>query len=79
MERERPSGILNGMLYYDIIIEEIMMYKAFEIDYYGKSHNIGESENLTEAKGIANKAYKNRDGEYPVFVSDGEKVVYNRK
>ena len=55
------------------------MYKLFEIDYYGKSHSVGESDNLTEAKKQANKAYKKSNGEYPVFVSDGTKVVYNRQ
>lgn len=55
------------------------MYKAFEIDYHGKAHNIGESEYLTEAKKKANRAYKNSNGEYPVFVSDGTKVVYSRQ
>lgn len=55
------------------------MYKAFEIDYYGKSHSVGESDNLIEAKKKANKAYKKSNGEYPVFVSDGTKVVYNRQ
>lgn len=55
------------------------MYKVFEIDYYGRSHSVGESDNLTEAKKKANKAYKKSNGEYPVFVSDGTKVVYNRQ
>ena len=55
------------------------MYKVFEVDYYDKSYNIGESEDLTEAKKLANKAYKNSNGEYTVFVSDGTNVVYNRK
>lgn len=26
------------------------MYEAFEVDYYGRSHNVGESENPIEAK-----------------------------
>lgn len=54
------------------------MYKAFEIDYNDRVYIVGESENLTEAKKMANKAYKNSNGEFTVFVEDGEKVVYNR-
>lgn len=55
------------------------MYKAFEIDYHNRSHIIGESENLAEAKKMANKAYRKSNGEFPVFVENGEKVVYNRQ
>lgn len=54
------------------------MYKVFEVDYCDRSYKLGESENLTEAKKIANKAYKNSNGEYPVFIVDDKKVVYNR-
>lgn len=55
------------------------MYTVFEIDYYSRSYTIGESEDLKEAKRIANNAYKKSNCEYPVFVSDGEKVVYSRQ
>lgn len=55
------------------------MYRVFEIDYYGRSYSAGESDNLTEAKKKANRVYKNRNGEYTVFVSDGAKVVYNKQ
>lgn len=55
------------------------MFKAFEIDYHDKSHLIGESDNLKEAKKIASKAYRKSNGEYPVFVEDEKKVVWNRK
>ena len=54
------------------------MYKVFEEDYCARSYKLGESENLTEAKRIANKAYKNSNGEYPVFIVGDEKVVYNK-
>jgi hypothetical protein len=36
------------------------MYTLFEIDYYGKSHSVGESDNLAEAKKQANKASKSQ-------------------
>lgn len=55
------------------------MYNVFEIDYNGRCYSVGKSENPTEAKKLANKAYINSNREYPVFVENGEKVVYHRQ
>lgn len=55
------------------------MFKVFEIDYHDRCYLIGEADDFITAKKIANEAYKKSNGEYPVFVEDGEKVVYNKK
>lgn len=55
------------------------MYKLFEVDYNDRSHFVRQFDDLKEAKRIGNKTYKNSNGEYPVFIEDGENVVWNKK
>lgn len=59
--------------------KESKLFKVFEVYYTQKTFPVGESNNLTAAKKLARKAYKKSNGEFPVFISDGTKVVWNKK
>lgn len=51
------------------------MFKVFEVDYNEKAYLVGTVETLQAAKKLGKKAIKNSHGEFPVFISDGKKVV----
>ena len=53
------------------------MYTLFEIDYYGKSHSVGESDNLAEAKKQANKASKSQIRENRKECDGMEKSIHD--
>lgn len=54
-------------------------YSAFSIDYNGKCYRVGQSDNRLEAIKIALRAFRESKGEYPCFVEDGEKVIFNKR
>ena len=53
------------------------MYNVYEVDYHERSWKKGSAKTLEEAKKIASKAFKESNGEFPVFIEDGKGVVFN--
>lgn len=51
------------------------MFKVYEVDYHDRAWLVGKADTIKEAKMIAGCALKKSNGEYPCFISDGEKVV----
>jgi len=51
------------------------MFKVYEVDYNNRTWIVGKADTIKEAKKIAKGALKKSNGEYPCFVTDGEKVV----
>lgn len=60
-------------------MKRIPKYSAFCVDYNGRCYRVGQSNNQFEAIKMAIHAHRESKGEYPCFVEDGEKVVYNIK
>lgn len=58
-------------------MKRIPKYSAFCVDYNGRCYRVGQSNNQFEAIKMAIRAHRESKGEYPCFVEDGEKVVYN--
>ena len=59
-------------------MNRVQKYSAFSIDYNGRCYRVGQSDNQFEAIKMALHAYREPKGEYPCFVEDGEKVVFNK-
>lgn len=55
------------------------MYTVFEVDYYGRCHKIGQTQDMKQAERIERKGFKKRKNEYPVFIENGKQVVFNLK
>lgn len=53
------------------------MYKIYEVDYCNRTYLKGTTTDIKEAKKIARKVFKESNKEYPVFISDMKKVVFD--
>lgn len=51
------------------------MFRVYEVDYHDRAWLVGKADTIKEAKRIARAALKRSSGEFPCFISDGEKVV----